>query len=66
MWESEKVYLEWLVSAEVGLVLISVFLCSIGGSVSTCQGEVSLLWSHSFLCHFSLQTCLVSIGGLDF
>ena len=32
MWESEKIYLEWLDSAGVGLVLISVFLCSIGGS----------------------------------
>ena len=66
MWESEKIYLEWLDSARVGLVLISVFLCSIGGSVSTCQKKVSPLWSHGFLCHFSLRACLVSVGGLDF
>ena len=36
MWESEKIYLEWLGSAGVGLVLIPMFLCSTGGYVSTC------------------------------
>ena len=45
MGKSEKIYLEWLGSVGVGLVLISVFLCSIGGFVSTCQDGSSTLQS---------------------
>ena len=64
MGKSEKIYLEWLGSVGVGLVLISVFMCSIGDSVSTCQDGASTLRSRGFLCHFYLRACLVAIGGL--
>ena len=43
MEKSEKIYLEWLGSVGVGLVLILVFLCSIEGSASMCQDGVSTL-----------------------
>ena len=64
MGKGEKIYLEWLGSDGVGLVLISVFLCSIKGSISTCQDGVSTLWSRGFLCHYFLRACLVAVGGL--
>ena len=64
MGKSEKTYLDWLGSVGVDMVLISILLCSTGGSVSTFQDGASTLRSRSFVCQFYLRACLVAVGCL--